>query len=100
MYGRSRSWAAWLAIVLYPICVPLFYGVLFWKIRHAVWSGKPTPLSKAVSFLTEDFDAPFFYWELVESYKKLLLVGVMSVVMPGKINQLVVGFVIIQCFLV
>ena len=42
----------------------------------------------------------FYFWELVESYKKLLLVGVMSVVMPGEINQLVIGFVIMLCFFV
>ena len=91
---------AWLAIVLYPLCVPFVYCLLFWKVRHAVWSDTQSPLSEAISFLTDDYEAAFFFWELVESYKKLLLVGLMSVVRPGEIDQLIIGFIVMLCFLV
>ena len=95
---RDSLRLAWLAIVLYPVCVPIVYAVLFWKVRLAVWSRKPTPLSESISFLTEDYDPPFFFWELVESYKKLLLVGAMSIVMEGTINQLIIAFVLVSSF--
>ena len=65
-----------------------------------MWSGKPTQLSAAISFLTEEYDGPFFAWELVEVLKKLLLVGAMSVLMQGQVMQLVIAFVIVLCFLV
>ena len=48
--------------------------------------------------MTEGYGRAFFFWELVESYKKLLLVGGMSVVLPGQINQLVIGFVLALVF--
>ena len=69
-------------------------------LRLAAWSGTATKLSRSLSFLTEEYDTTFFFWELVESYKKLALVGVMSVVLPGETNQLVIGFIVVLCFLV
>ena len=54
----------------------------------------------ALDFLTGEYDRPFFFWELVEVMKKLILVGVLSVVAPGSIMQLAVAFVIVLCFLV
>ena len=88
------------ALVAYPVLIPLSYAVLLYKVRHDVWSGTPTKLSEAVTFLTEEYDAAFFFWELVEVMKKLVLVGVMSIVMPGEIYQLVIGFIVVLCFLV
>ena len=70
------------------------------QVRRAVWSGEPTKLSRSIGFLTEEFDKSYFGWELVEVVKKLVLVGLMSVVMPGSLNQLVLAFVIVLCFLV
>ena len=98
-YQRIRHLAI-VAIVLYPVCVPCLYLGLFYRVRHAVWSETPTGFSEAISFLTEEYDAAFFFWELVEVLKKLLLVGAMSVAMPGTLNQLVLAFIIVLIFLV
>ena len=98
-YARIRR-LAWAAIVLYPVCMPIGYAWLLVSVRHALWRGEPTTLSRSVSFLTAEYDPAFFFWELVEVLKKLLLVGVMSVVLPGEVNQLIGGFVIVLCFLV
>ena len=62
-YQRIRSLAA-LAIFLYPVCVPLAYIALFWRVRHAFWRQEPTTLSTSIKFLTEEFDATFYFWEL------------------------------------
>ena len=32
-----------LAIILYPVCVPLTYVVLLFKVRHAIWKEKWEP---------------------------------------------------------
>ena len=99
-YQRIRTLAR-LAIFLYPFCVPVGYLFLFWRVRHTVWRGaEPTKLSTSVSFLTEEYDAAFFFWELAEVVKKLVLIGAMSVVLPGTLNQLMLGFIIMLCFLV
>ena len=55
--------------------------------RHAVWLDEPSELKRAIRFLTEEYAPTFFFWELVEVLKKLVLVGLMSVVMPGSISQ-------------
>ena len=63
--------------------MPLLYTAMFFKIRHAVLNNQPTEFSKALRFMTEEFDSKFFYWSLVEMMKKLLLMGAMSLVYPG-----------------
>ena len=98
-YQRIR-YLAGVAIFLYPVCVPFAYLFLFYKVRHAVWKAEATKLSKSMAFLTAEYDKAYFFWELVEVLKKLLLVGAMSVVLPGQLNQLVLAFVIVLCFLV
>ena len=52
-YAHVRFLAG-LAIVAYPVCVPMAYCVLFWKVRHAMWSGQPTKLSCSITFLSEE----------------------------------------------
>ena len=52
-YAQVRFLAG-LAIVAYPVCVPMAYCVLFWKVRHAMWSGQPTKLSRSITFLAEE----------------------------------------------
>ena len=98
-YRRIRRIAS-VSIALYPVGVPLFYMALFFKARRAIWANQPTSLSTSLEFLIGDYDAAYFFWELVEVLKKLLLVGAMSVVMPGELNQLIIAFVISLCFLV
>ena len=98
-YQRIR-YLAYLGIFLYPVCVPCCYCVLFWKVRMALWNDEPTTLSTSVTFLTEEYQPTFFFWEFIEVLKKLLLVGAMSVAMPGTLNQLVLAFIVVLCFLV
>ena len=96
---RDIRMLAMVALIAYPVAVPIAYMFLFWKVRHAVWSSTTTGLSESIKFLTEEYDTAFFFWELLEVLKKLLLVGAMSVVMEGTLNQLVLAFIIVLCFL-
>ena len=92
------------------------------QVRHAVWREDPTPLSVSISFLTDEYHPTFFFWEQVcprnagltlarllvwglsacqiEMIKKLVLVGLMSIIMRGAIYQLIIAFVIVLCFMV
>ena len=85
---------AWLGIALYPVGISVLYMALLWCARHAITTKKPSTLSKALGFLVRDFEPRYLWWELVEAWKKLLLVGFAVLVAPGSIEQLVCAFVI------
>ena len=57
-------------ILLYPFGVSGLYIVLFRKANRAILDEKPTALSKALGFLTLDFEKAWFAWELIEAWKK------------------------------
>ena len=57
---------AWAAIILYPIAVPLTYALLLYAARDAILSRKPSTLSRALSFLHNDFEPRAFWWEIAE----------------------------------
>jgi len=90
-HARAES-LAWLGIGLYPIGISLLYIVLMWNARHALSSDKPTALSKALGFLVRDYEPAYFWWELLEAWKKLFLVGFAVLIEPGSVVQLVVAF--------
>merc|ERR1711935_38462 len=87
-------------LVTYPIMMPLLYAGIFWRVRRAVGNNQPTELSHALRFMTDDFDTSFFFWDLVEMMKKLVLMGAMSTVYPGTISQLVLAYMFVICFMV
>eukprot|EP00966_Prymnesium_polylepis_P256153 5916967-Prymnesium_polylepis.2 len=45
--------------------------------RNALLTGVPTPLSRSIAFLTDDYasEGAGFWWELVEMNRKLMLTG-------------------------
>merc|ERR1740130_2270637 len=70
-----------LAIVLYPVGIPLLYLLLLISARKAIKKERPTPLSSALSFLHRDFEARMYGWEIAEQFKKLFLL-VASIAAP------------------
>jgi len=72
--------AAWLAITLYALGVPLLYAVLLLGQRKA--------LDKALGFLTKDYTPHARWWELVEVARKLLFTGFLALVDPGSLTQM------------
>lgn len=81
---------AWTAVAVYPIGMLAFTSVLLACARQAIVSRRPTALSRATSFLWESYHPDFFWWELVEKSKQLVLVGLM-VLLQGSTMQLVLG---------
>ena len=68
-YDRVVS-LAWVAIALYPVCVPLLYLVLLLSARKAIITEQPTDLSRSLAFLHHDYAPSMFWWEMVETSKK------------------------------
>jgi hypothetical protein len=69
---------AYVMIAVWPLGVPLLYGALLVAARDALVTGTPTPLSRAIAFLSEDYEAighGTLWWEPVEMIRKLVLTG-------------------------
>jgi len=85
---------ALLGVCIYPVGISLFYAGLMWSARCSIMQDRPTRLSKALGFLVRDFVPDYFWWELVEAWKKLILVGFAVLIEPGSILQISSGFII------
>ena len=90
---------AWLAVVIYPIGLMVFNGVLLYLARKAITSGKETPLSRSIAFLYKEFDVTCFWWELAEMLRRFLLVGLFVVIEPHTMMQLALGTIVSAVFL-
>ena len=69
-YGRV-VYLAWVAIALYPVCVPLLYLMLLLTARKAILAEQPTTLSRSLTFLHRDYKPSMYWWEVVEISKKV-----------------------------
>ena len=97
-HGDATS-LAYLAIVLYPVGIPLLYLLLLRSARGAITMDRPTHLSSALSFLHRDFEARMYGWEIAEQFKKLFLVGIMVRVQNDTILQLGVAMIFTMIFM-
>jgi len=84
--------AAWLAIVLYALGVPLLYMLLLFRRRAA--------LDETLNFLTKDYEPHARWWELVEVAKKLTTTGFLALVDPGSLIQMYLAVTCSLLFLV
>jgi hypothetical protein len=76
-YLRSATLAT-VVLAVYGLGVPVAYAVLLTSARMRVRGEgeEGTRLDKRLAFLTADYKPQFFYWELIQLLKKLLLIPV------------------------
>ena len=86
------------AIILYPVGLLLLTAALLFASRAAIRTKRPTTLSCAIAFLHREYEPQFFWWELVEMLRRLVLVGLM-VLVQGSMMQIVVGTLLSAAFL-
>ena len=67
--------------------------------RKALSTEEETRLSAALGFLHREFEPRYFWWEILEVVKKLVLVGFAAIILPGSVTQLIVAFVVSLLFL-
>ena len=96
---RTQS-LAWGAIVLYPIGVIMLCGVLLFLGRHSLISKRNTAYSLSISFLHASFKPTWFFFDLFDMVKKLVLVGFASQLSPGSLEQIAFAVVVSMLFLV
>ena len=61
---RSAISLAVIAIVLYPIGLPLVCSIMLYRAREAIQSREPTSLSKSIAFLWREFKSEYYWWEV------------------------------------
>ena len=87
-------------VVLYAIGVPLFFLGLLMSCRKQLTRREPaTPLSASLSCLCSEYRKRFFFWEVVESLKKLFFVSLLRLApvvhsAQGGIEQLLVALMV------
>jgi hypothetical protein len=75
---------AFIFVCIWPVGVTIAFGVLLYYSRNAIKQQKPTRLSRATSFLHSEFDAKFFYWEVVILVQRILLTGALLLIPHSK----------------
>jgi hypothetical protein len=91
--------AAVATVVVWAGGVPLMYGWLLYAARAPLAQrAPPTALSRQLIFLTDGFKPRFFWWQLVDIARKLVLVGFLALVEPGSLLQQFIAVVVSLCF--
>ena len=81
------------AIIIYPIGLIALNLYLLVHARKAIVGKRQTMLSLATAFLHKEYKPSFFFWEIIEMFRRFWLVGVMVVIENGKMLQLILGAV-------
>ena len=89
--GAARALAI-TGILIYPVGMLIGAAYLLFDSRRSIAGGKePTVLSEAISFLHREFEPHFFWWELVEMFRRFLLVGILLLASAGSLMQISIG---------
>ena len=92
---------AWVAILIYPVGTILLCAWLLYLGRaKLLLEEQGTPYTRSIAFLHAPFVPSYFYFDLLELCKKVLLIGFASLIKPGSILQLMVAVLISLLFLV
>mmetsp|Transcript_47421 Transcript_47421/g.83774 ORF Transcript_47421/g.83774 Transcript_47421/m.83774 type:complete len:521 (+) Transcript_47421:131-1693(+) len=89
---------ALVAIVVYPVGLMLVNGTLLLYARRVLIQRKPTPLSRAISFLYNDYKPHMIFWELLEMMRRFTLMGLL-VLYQDTMMQLAVAAFLCAVFL-
>ncbi|CAM9625594.1 unnamed protein product, partial [Ectocarpus fasciculatus] len=97
-YYFGTLWAAGMAFV-YCLGVPMTYLSLLRKRKHTLIArGNPESCTKLdllkitpLTFLFSAYEPQFWYWEVIETFRRLILTGVLVLVAQGSALQLIVG---------
>ena len=110
---RGWMWFAIVMIIVYPVGIPLFYFVCLYQVRDAISnralsteiSRKVKERSKeegkakaALAFLWAAYEPCFWYWEIIETFRRIMLTAVLSILAPGSSKQNVFGIVLTFLF--
>jgi hypothetical protein len=84
-------------VILWPAAVPAGLFALMFRVRKELRAGDEAATGM-FNFLIGDYKPEFWYWEVVELLRKLMLSGILSLVGRGSIAQATLGTTITFVF--
>jgi hypothetical protein len=88
----------WSLFTIWIFLIPLAFVVLLKYIGPSVQSESITFLADACRFLWQDYKARMWFWDIVDSYRKIFLTGVIILIDPeegsNKMLRLVVAIIV------
>jgi len=105
-YKFGYAWAIFMTIV-YPFGIPVMflYILVYYRVHRDERTkeqnvGRMAFIRDATGFLFRTYKAKYFYWELIESLKRIFFPSVLSILLPGSKSQLVLSVVLSFSYLV
>ena len=106
-YRKGIAWAI-VGCFIYPLGIPCYYFYLLHHHRKLIHSRAKVSINALnkrglselerigvklapIRFLFQEYDHRFWYFEIVETYRKLFLTSVLGAISPGSTKQLVIG---------
>lgn len=84
-------------IFVYPIGIPLIYFYILYKRREKIMKRNEVgakEVSGPYDFLFKFYKPKYWYFELIETGRRLTLTAILSVTLPGSSSQIVLAMVI------
>ena len=66
---------AWMLVIIWPIGMQLLFFFALWFNRKAMAAGTNNAYTRAMRFLTGGYKNQYFYWEVVELFRRLACSG-------------------------
>ena len=83
------------AVVLYPVGTIVFCAWLLYMGRSKLMLAEASsPYTRSIAFLHAPFTPMYFFFDLIDMARKLLLVGFASLVSRGSLEQLVMAVIV------
>ena len=91
---------AWVFFAPWAVGVPLLYVALLYRSRHSIQSGTPDERAMAISFLWSEYKPAFYWWEPLDSARRLALSSfVLFVDSKYPLTRLLLGLLLSVLFL-
>ena len=88
-------------IAVYPVGIPLHYATLLWSNRVALQSGDAEAVERThLSFLVGSYKQEFFWFEVLDVLRRLLLGSIIGIVSESAAAAPVMGLLVSIAFLV
>jgi hypothetical protein len=97
--GTWNQWLplAFLAVIVYPFGMPTLFSFKLWQNRSRLGSPR---VSNRYGFLYEQYRPEVYWWDIFELLRKLFLTGIIVLIAPGQVFQVIVVAMANLAFLV
>ena len=86
---------AYILLLLWPVAMPLAFGVLLFSMRRKLLHRRGSQLTRATSFLHKEYEAEYFFWEPLVLMQRLALIGWVQLVPRDKqLLRIIVGLLV------